>query len=84
MSHYPPGHRRTGTRPDDSLSVRRHPPDLFPWIVYVVSMVVLVAVAVILSAALSDGWGYWALTLVGAAVIGTVISLAVVPALRKR
>lgn len=76
--------RRPVVRPDESMQDHRHPVDLTAWSTYVLVMAALTGSAVTISAGLDMGWGVWALTLFGAAVIGVLISLAVLPSLRHR
>ena len=71
-------------RPDESMQDHRHPVDLMAWSIYVLVMAALLASVVIVSAGLDMGWGVWTLTFFGAVVIGVLISLAVLPSLRRR
>lgn len=75
---------RPVSRPDDSLQVRRRSPEARAWMMFAVTMAALLAAAVIVSALLGGGWGFWAVMLLGMVVIGSLISLAVVPSIRKR
>lgn len=76
--------RRPVVRPDESMQDHRRPVDLMAWSTYVLAMAALTGSAVAISSGLDMGWGVWALTLFGAAVIGILISLAVIPSLRHR
>lgn len=76
--------RRRPTRPDESMQDHRQPGDTLAWTIYVVALVALVASAFFMSQKLDLGWGEWAVSLFGAVIIGTLISLAVLPSLRRR
>lgn len=71
-------------RPDDNLQERRTSPASRLWLTYLVIMVALLVAAGIVSVALRGGWGVWAIMLLGVAVIGSLMSLAVVPSIRRR
>lgn len=75
---------RPASRPDDSLQVHRRPPGSRAWMMFVGTMAALLAAAVIVSALLGGGWGFWAIMLLGMVVIGSLIALAVVPSIRQR
>lgn len=76
-----PRHR---VRPDDNMQEHTSPPDVLAWVVYFAVLVGILVSAATLSMVLDLGVGLWVLTMFGAVIIFSLISLAVIPSIRRR
>lgn len=71
-------------RPDESMQDHRHPADIGTWSTYIFVMVALLGSAAVISVTLDLGWQFWLEAFFGALIIASLISLAVLPSLRRR